>query len=262
MDIFDDFTAALLDDAAESSMVEASGGRARLDIRREQRKGIPEIIYAERKQVEDVVEIARRFLTDGRGRVLVSRSTPEMRTRVRSELTWVEVKGRGYPVHFEEYAASGMLLAWREGVARARTGGKVGVITAGTSDVPVAEEAAIVAAEMGCTVTSIYDVGVAGLHRLMRPLKQMLKDEVDIIIVAAGMDGALPSVVAGLVNIPVIGLPTSVGYGAGGKGVAALLSMLQTCAPGLTVVNIDNGVGAGATAALTANLMAKARKPA
>jgi pyridinium-3,5-biscarboxylic acid mononucleotide synthase len=140
-----------------------------------------------------------------------------------------------------------------------RTGGQVGVISAGTSDIPVAQEAALIAEEMGCEVTCIYDVGVAGLHRLLDPLRNLLSKEVDAIIVAAGMDGALPSVVAGLVPVPVIGLPTSIGYGMGGKGVAALLSMLQTCAPGLSVVNIDNGVGAGITAAMIANRVARAR---
>jgi NCAIR mutase (PurE)-related protein len=139
------------------------------------------------------------------------------------------------------------------------TGGQVAVISAGTSDIPVAEEAALIASEMGCQVTCIYDVGVAGLHRLFGPLGELLSRGVDAIIVVAGMDGALPSVVAGLVPVPVIGLPTSIGYGMGGKGVAALLSMLQTCAPGLSVVNIDNGVGAGITAALIANRVAQAR---
>jgi hypothetical protein len=113
---------------------------------------------------------------------------------------------------------------------------------------------------MGATVVALYDVGVAGLHRLLGPLREMLDAGVDALVVAAGMDGALPSVVAGLAPVPVIGLPTSVGYGAGGRGRAALLSMLQTCAPGMTVVNIDNGVGAGATAALIANLAAAARQ--
>jgi NCAIR mutase (PurE)-related protein len=136
----------------------------------------------------------------------------------------------------------------------------VGIISAGTSDIPVAEEAAIIAEEMGCQVTCIYDVGVAGLHRLVEPLRNLLSSGVDAIVVAAGMDGALPSVVAGLVPVPVIGLPTSIGYGLGGKGIAALLSMLQTCAPGLSVVNIDNGVGAGTTAALIANRVAQARE--
>jgi hypothetical protein len=136
----------------------------------------------------------------------------------------------------------------------------VGLISAGTSDVPVAEEARLMAEAMGCVVTPIYDVGVAGLHRLLQPLRALLAEGVDAVVVAAGMDGALPSVVSGLVDVPVIGLPTSIGYGLGGKGVAALLSMLQTCAPGLTVVNIDNGIGAGATAALIANRVAQARQ--
>jgi len=113
---------------------------------------------------------------------------------------------------------------------------------------------------MGCTVYTAYDVGVAGIHRLAEPLRRMLDEaRVDVLIVAAGMDGALPSVVAGLADVPVIGLPTPAGYGLGGGGVAALYSMLQTCAPGLAVVNIDNGVGAGAIAALIANRVAAAR---
>jgi NCAIR mutase (PurE)-related protein len=129
--------------------------------------------------------------------------------------------------------------------------------------VPVAEEARLVAEEMGCEVVPLYDVGVAGLHRLLAPLDEMLRTGVEALVVAAGMDGALPSVVAGLAPVPVIGVPVSVGYGAGGKGRAALLAMLQTCAPGLTVVNIDNGVGAGATAALIANRVAAvAQRPA
>jgi hypothetical protein len=135
------------------------------------------------------------------------------------------------------------------------------VLTAGTSDIPAAEEAALICREMGCEVHTVYDVGVAGLHRLWEPLRLLLEEaEVDVLIVAAGMDGALPSVVSGLVDVPVVGLPTSIGYGLGGKGEAALLSMLQTCSPGMAVVNIDNGVGAGAMAGLIANRMAAARR--
>ncbi len=152
------------------------------------------------------------------------------------------------------------MVIYEHDYARSSTGGRVGIISAGTSDIPAAEEAALIAEEMGCDVTCIYDVGVAGLHRLIEPLRNLLISGVDAIVVAAGMDGALPSVVAGLVPVPVIGLPTSIGYGMGGKGVAALLSMLQTCAPGLSVVNIDNGVGAGSTAALIANQVAQARR--
>ena len=236
-------------------------GRARLDIHREKRKGIPEIIYAERKTPPDSLAIARAFLaaSDGPGRAIISRAQESLRTLVKAELGTVEYEGRTVAVQCEDYPQSGMLVLRREGVTRPTTGGRVGVISAGTSDVPMAEEAAVVAREMGCDVTTIYDVGVAGLHRLFGPLQNLLDGDVDVIIVAAGMDGALPSVVTGLVNVPVIGLPTSVGYGLGGKGVGALLTMLQSCAPGLTVVNIDNGVGAGATAALTANRMTGGR---
>jgi NCAIR mutase (PurE)-related protein len=139
------------------------------------------------------------------------------------------------------------------------TGGRVGVITAGASDAGPAAEAALIAREMGCTVTEVRDVGVAGLHRLAKPLEQVISDGADSLVVVAGMDGALPSVVAGLVDVPVIGMPTSIGYGLGGGGEAAMLAMLQTCATGLVVVNIDNGIGAGAAAARIANRAALAR---
>jgi hypothetical protein len=122
---------------------------------------------------------------------------------------------------------------------------KVGVITAGTSDIPIAEEARITAEEMGCEVLNAYDVGVAGIHRLFSNVRIMIEEDVKVLIVVAGMEGALPSVVAGLVDIPVIGVPTSVGYGVGKGGYAALYAMLQSCAPGIAVVNIDNGFGAG-----------------
>jgi NCAIR mutase (PurE)-related protein len=136
----------------------------------------------------------------------------------------------------------------------------VGIITAGTSDIPWAEEAALVCREMGCQVHRVYDVGVAGLHRLWEPLHVLLDQvQVDVLIVAAGMDGALPSMVSGLVDVPVVGLPTSVGYEMGDQGEAALLSMLQTCAPGMAVVNIDNGIGARSMAGLIANRVAAAR---
>ena len=137
-----------------------------------------------------------------------------------------------------------------------RTGGRVGILTAGTSDVSVASEAAVIAQELGCEVMEARDVGVAGLHRLVQPLERLAEWDAHVIIVAAGMDGALPSVVAGLVPVPVIGLPTSVGYGYGAAGTGALMTMLQSCAPGLVVVNIDNGVGAGVAAAKIANLAA------
>jgi NCAIR mutase (PurE)-related protein len=222
---------------------------ARPDFGRTARKGIPEVVLAGAKSDERVIAIARAFV-ERTGRALVSRLRPGTAALLVASFPAcrVDVRGDGRiaAIHALDYVPR-------------RTGGHVGVLTAGTSDVPVAEEARLVAEEMGCTVATLYDVGVAGLHRLLDPLQEMLAEGVDALVVAAGMDGALPSVVAGLAPVPVIGLPTSVGYGVGGRGRAALLSMLQTCVPGLTVVNIDNGVGAGATAALIANRMAAAR---
>jgi pyridinium-3,5-biscarboxylic acid mononucleotide synthase len=223
-----------------------------LDLDRHTRKGVPEVILADRKRIEDVVQAATAFLAKG-GRALISRVDAACLERLRAEFADSTV---------DVHAASRMVVIKCADYEAKASGGRVGIITAGSSDLPIAEEAALVAREMGCGVQLVYDVGVAGLHRLARPLRDMLAAEVDVIVVAAGMDGALPSVVAGLVPVPVIGLPTSVGYGAGGRGLAALLSMLQTCSPGLTVVNIDNGVGAGASAALIANRMAAARQAA
>jgi pyridinium-3,5-biscarboxylic acid mononucleotide synthase len=220
------------------------------DAGREQRKGVPEIVFGETKNVAQIIVMAQGLLA-GSGRAIISRLSPDL-------VPSVSAAFQEYTVHVHEMAHA--MVISRPDYMPVRTGGHVGVISAGTSDIPVAEEAALIAKEMGCQVTCIYDVGVAGLHRLFQPLRDLLAHEVDVVIVAAGMDGALPSVVAGLVPVPVIGLPTSIGYGLGGKGVAALLSMLQTCAPGLAVVNIDNGVGAGITAALIANRVAHARE--
>jgi NCAIR mutase (PurE)-related protein len=220
------------------------------DTGRERRKGVPEIILGETKNVAQIIVMAQGLLA-GSGRAIISRISPDF-------VPSVSAAFQEYTIRVHEMAHA--MVISRPDYVPVCTGGHIGVISAGTSDIPVAEEAALIAKEMGCQVTCIYDVGVAGLHRLFQPLRDLLAQEVDAIIVAAGMDGALPSVVAGLVPVPVIGLPTSIGYGLGGKGVAALLSMLQTCAPGISVVNIDNGVGAGITAALIANRMAHARE--
>ena len=221
----------------------------RPDLGRESRKGVPEVILAETKADADLVGLVRAFL-ERRGRAIVSRVTVPQGVLLRSEFADVAI---------EEYGRGRTVVLRGTGGEAPAAGGRVGVLTAGTSDVPVAEEAAVVAREMGCYVKSAYDVGVAGIHRLVGPLREMLEEDVDALIVAAGMDGALPSVVAGLAPVPVIGLPVSVGYGMGGKGEAALLSMLQTCAPGLSIVNIDNGVGAGAVAGMIARRAALAR---
>lgn len=227
---------------------------ARSDPSRRSRTGIPEVILAEGKTHSHVLSIAADMLAT-EVRVLISRVSPDLLAALRERFpTCVEGSPSGTTV----------VLRRHDSQSRAEevdSGGRVGILTAGTSDIPVAEEALMLCRELGCRVHTSYDVGVAGLHRLHEPLRQMLYEvQVDVLIVAAGMDGALPSVVAGLVDCPVIGLPTSVGYGMGGNGTAALLSMLQTCAPGLAVVNIDNGIGAGAMAARIANRMATLRQ--
>jgi hypothetical protein len=223
------------------------------DFERARRKGVPEVILADRKTAEQVLTITQAFL-ERTGRAILSRVGPELEARLRREFEAQE------ELEMEWVAPPRAAVLRRLDFVVPQVGGRVGVLTAGTSDIPVAEESALICREMGCTVYTSYDVGVAGLHRLFEPLRAMLDDvQVDVLIVAAGMDGALPSVVAGLVDVPVIGLPTSVGYGVGGDGIAALYSMLQTCAPGLSVVNIDNGIGAGAVAGLIANRAAVVR---
>ena len=226
-----------------------------VDPQRQTRKGVPEIVYAASKPPSVALSAVRALLEHSpTGRVLVSRTSTEL-----SDLLLQELGPNGHTVLTATSGAT--VLVMRQGAPPPlETGGVVALLTAGASDAPVADEAAWVAREMGCRIVRADDVGVAGLHRLEAPLWALRDQRADVAIVVAGMDGALPSVVSGLVDIPVIGLPTSIGYGLGGGGVAALLSMLQTCAPGLVVVNIDNGVGAGATAALIANRVAAARK--
>lgn len=238
---------AALPGAQAAPESELAGSRP--DFHREERKGVPEVILAGSKTTEQVISIAEAFLT-ARGRAIISRADSPLQATL--------------AVHFvsdtlEIDPIAQMVVVRRTGQATLATGGRVGIVTAGTSDLGIAGQAAVVAREMGCKVDIVNDVGVAGIHRLFAPLKRMLDAGVDVLIVAAGMDGALPSVVSGLVDVPVIGLPVSTGYGFGGKGVAALMSMLQTCAPGMAVVNIDNGVGAGAMAGVIANRVARAR---
>jgi NCAIR mutase (PurE)-related protein len=220
-------------------------GFAVLDLGRRERKGVPEVVYARGKTPEQVVRICETLLASGE-RVIVSAVSPKVVAELRRSLPKSPVRnaGRAVVVGAGEPAPSG---------------GRVGAISAGTSDVPVLEEAVAVAREMGAAVRSFHDVGVAGIHRLAVPLQELRGFDPDCLIVAAGMEGALPSVVASLVAVPVVGLPTSTGYGLGGDGTAAILGMLQTCSPGLSVVNVDNGVGAGSTAALVANRAALGR---
>jgi NCAIR mutase (PurE)-related protein len=244
--VFDALRSALLGETDDG--IAQSG--VWLDPGREQRTGTPEVILAAGKRLDQLVEGVTAMLARS-GHVVVSRVTEEQRREL--EMRVPEVAWRHNP--------GGRTLVGRTTTFHPiDTGGRIGILTAGASDFPTADEARLVAEEMGCTVRLHQDVGVAGLHRLFAPLRELLTWEADVLVVAAGMDGTLASVVSGLVPIPVIGLPTAIGYGAGGRGEAALLSMLQTCAPGLVVVNIDNGIGAGIAAARIARLAASARR--
>jgi pyridinium-3,5-biscarboxylic acid mononucleotide synthase len=218
---------------------------AALDLGRSVRKGVPEVVYARGKSPAQVAGICATLLESSE-RVIVSTPAPEHEAQIRAALPETPIR----------HAGRSVVLGSGE---PAPSGGRVGALSAGTSDLPVLEEALAVVREMGASVMSFHDVGVAGVHRLAAPLEELREFDPDALIVAAGMEGALPSVVSGLVAVPVIGLPTSTGYGIGGDGTAAILGMLQTCSPGLSVVNVDNGVGAGATAALIANRAALGR---
>ena len=226
------------------------GDLARLDVGREVRHGIPEVIIAEGKPPESIAEIASKALSRT-GRVIISRVS-------REHLEELEPLVAEHDCPQESKAAGTVVIRKKDFKARA-TGGRVGIVTAGTSDIVVAEEARVMASEMGCEVTIAYDVGAAGVHRLLPPLKAMLANDVDVIVVVAGREGALPTLLAGMVDVPLIAVPTSFGYGLGGKGVAALMAMLQSCSLGLSVVNIDGGIPAGAVAALIANRAARYR---
>ncbi|MEW6208383.1 MAG: nickel pincer cofactor biosynthesis protein LarB [Acidobacteriota bacterium] len=207
---------------------------ARVDHHRELRAGFPEVIFGEGKTADQIAAIAKRIL-DNSSNLLISRTTEEVFHRIR--LLAPEA----------EFHCEARMIAVRRDLSE-RGDGLIAVISAGTSDIPVAEEAAVTASVMGNRVARIYDAGVAGLHRLIGARSEF--QSARVIVVAAGMEGALPSVVGGLVSVPVIAVPTSIGYGASFGGVAALLGMLNSCASNVTVVNIDNGFGAGFVASL------------
>ncbi len=210
---------------------------ANLDLSRESRRGFPEVILGERKSVEQIIEISKRIMA-AKQTLLVTRVEPEKAVSVMDALS-----SEGALYHEQArciFAEHGP----RKDLGR----GVIAVVTAGTSDIPVAEEAALIAELSGNTVNRIFDVGVSGIHRLFSHLDELRSAEV--VIAVAGMEGALPIVVTGLLSKPVIGVPTSVGYGTGIGGKSALLSMLNSCSAGMTVVNIDNGFGAGYAASL------------
>ena len=238
---------AAIDELRRVQLEELSG-RARLDLGRHLRRGVPEVILAAGKTPEQTARLAR-VMAEQRGQGLVSRMDAAHRAALLDECAAFQVI---------EYASSARVL--RPGYEPERVEGRVGILTAGTSDVPVAEEARMVVEACGLETRLEADLGVAGLHRFVAPLASMLDWGADVIVVAAGMDGVLPGLVAGLTDVPVIGLPVSTGYGRGGAGEAALNTMLQSCSTGLAVVNIDNGVGAGTAAVLIAARAGQGRR--
>jgi NCAIR mutase (PurE)-related protein len=209
-------------------------GFAKVDHHRELRHGMPEVILAQGKTPEQVTAIAERLVAISNN-VLITRADRECAEMVQAKLDGAEYLPLCRAIRF-----------WRDHKIHGK--GKIAVVCAGTSDIPVAEEAQVTAELMGNEVDSIYDIGVAGIHRLMHNRDRLCQARV--VVVCAGMEGALPSVVGGMVSCPVIAVPTSIGYGASFNGLAALLGMLNSCASNVTVVNIDNGFGAGYVASL------------
>jgi pyridinium-3,5-biscarboxylic acid mononucleotide synthase len=203
-------------------------GFAQLDVHRELRQGLPEAILSEGKTTEQVVSIAARLLDATTAPVLATRASPEVAEALHSK--W----------DFAQYYPVARLVVLR--AEKIQLNGSIAIVSAGTSDIPVAEEAAVTAEALGAPVERITDVGVAGLHRILNSQDRL--HDADVVIVVAGMEGALASLVGGITAAPVVAVPTSVGYGASFEGLAALLAMLNSCAVGVAVMNIDNGFGA------------------
>jgi NCAIR mutase (PurE)-related protein len=223
---------------------------AKIDPLREARSAKPEVILAQGKQYKDLFKIIRATVTRKKFAV-ISKVSPEYMKKICKEFEKQE---------FKIFRGINTLLISSRQHKFAKKNGRVGVLCAGTSDIKIAEEAKIMAEVMGSKTVIEYDVGIAGIHRTIKAVANMIKSNVHVIVVVAGMEGALASFVSSVTDIPVIGVPTSIGYGYGSDGIAALASMLQTCSMGMTVVNIDNGIGAGAFAAMVANKMSNESK--
>lgn len=210
---------------------------ARFDSKRQDRTGFPEAVFAPSKNYDDLLLIIKSYFeSEDPQNLIITKLSFERYERLLDDLD--------FPDLIFDYNKKAQILVIRVDESKTEPVAKIGIVTAGTSDINIAEEAKVIVEEGGCEAITSYDIGVAGIHRLFPQIAYMIKEGVKVLIVCAGMEGALPSVVAGLVDIPVIAVPTSVGYGVGEGGRVALDSMLQSCAPGIAVVNIDNGFGA------------------
>ena len=218
---------------------------AKFDIDRSKRTGFPEAVFSPSKDYDDLLMIIKKFLENNDDDLIITKLSKERYERILDDL--------GKNSFIFDYNRRAQILVIRKEIKNKEKTAKIGILTAGTSDINIAEEARVIVEEGGCEAITSYDIGVAGIHRLFPQIAYMTREGVRAFIVCAGMEGALPSVVAGLVDVPVIAVPTSVGYGVGEGGRVALDAMLQSCAPGIAVVNIDNGFGAGVFALTIVN---------
>ena len=218
---------------------------AKFDIKREDRTGFPEAIFSPSKDYEDLIAIIKNYLKNSDKDLIITKLSQERFEKITNDLNDDEL--------IFDYNKRAQILVIRKEIIQKEPIAKIGIITTGTSDINIAEEARVIVEEGGCEAITSYDIGVAGIHRLFPQIAHMISEGVRALIVCAGMEGALPSVVAGLVDVPVIAVPTSIGYGVGEGGRVALDAMLQSCAPGIAVVNIDNGFGAGVFALTIVN---------
>jgi NCAIR mutase (PurE)-related protein len=253
-DVLEDLASGKISiDDAEKKL--SSFGLARIgdiglvDVNRQERSGVPEVVFAETKTTENLVQIVQA-LVDRNDVVLLTRMNQKKLEGLQRAHPKLTIESKGSEDHLT-------VLVYSKSWSDPPLEGKIAILTAGISDVIYAREAEAIARIMGVETLSFYDVGVAGIHRLIEPVQKIVDENVDAVVVFAGMEGALPTVVAALIDAPVIGVPVPTGYGYGGKGETALASMLQSCSPGLAVVNIGNGLGAGSFAALIAKRCAK-----
>ncbi|WP_407379359.1 nickel pincer cofactor biosynthesis protein LarB [Methanobrevibacter sp.] len=211
---------------------------AKFDSKRQNRTGFPEAVFSPSKDYEDLLLIIKKYFeSENPQNLIITKLSWQRYEKLQKDLDYLDD-------FIFDYNKRAQILVIKTDENKFEPVAKIGIITAGTSDINIAEEAKVIVEEGGCEAITSYDIGVAGIHRLFPQIAHMIKEGVEVLIVCAGMEGALPSVVAGLVDIPVIAVPTSVGYGVGEGGRVALDAMLQSCAPGIAVVNIDNGFGA------------------
>lgn len=217
------------------TQIQEIGDNIKFDSARENRVGVPEAVYAQGKTDDDLLNIINNV--NSIDNMMITRLPESRYDNIKDSIDRQVLEKSAY------HTQASILTVNRTPIRKSL--GKIGITTAGTADIPVAEESRITLEQAGYTVIKTYDVGVAGIHRLIDKISYLMEEKVDVIIALAGMEGALPSVVAGIVDMPVIAVPTSTGYGVGEKGFTALFAMLQSCAPGIAVMNIDNGYGAG-----------------